>query len=374
MPIASALYDYSGDSNISETLRQGATFKVVDSATTIRSGETTYAYQLSSGDWVMAYNTSVVGEYEQPALTGITVTPQEDGELLTFEGVGAPAVYDERVLNTLTVKLYDVDSSTFNGDAVVGELVEGVGTQIDENGVTVLTFDLSGDNIVWGHTVEYNDGKLTIFLQRAPQQNTTLGKPLDGFVIMVDAGHGGEDTGAPGMASGQGGPTEKELNLNLANVLKIRLEQLGAQVIMTRTDDATLSLQERLLANVSARPHFFISVHYNSLALTSNGGEAQGVECYYFEQDSAAFAQALVDNVAEYTGRENRGAKDGYFYVTRATGAQSVLFEYGFVINPTEYETLYTQKGVYDAAYGTAQGFIQAVEGFYKEFGGLPQV
>ncbi len=366
VPIASALYDVSSDANISETLRQDAVFEVFDNVLTTRSGSTTYAYQIASGDWVMAYNTEPVSQ-DSNICTGLIVEPHNRGERIVFDGLGAPAVFDERLGNRLILTFYDVDfSATMAGINSLVEsslYIDNITIELEEN-ITVVTIDFSSQFPVWGHYIEYIDGNLNLDLIAAPAQPEGL--PLEGFVIMVDAGHGDTDTGAPGIASGISGPAEKDLNLNLAKVLEDRLTQLGAEVIMTRTDDTYLTLQERLTLSVTEKPHFFISIHHNSINLISDGNTAEGVEGYYFEENSQLFAEAVNNNVALYTGRVSRGDIESYYYVTRSTGAQSVLYEYGFVINPVEYDNLYSQQGVYSAAYGTAEGFIIAVQEFYK--------
>ncbi len=365
-PIASALSDPSSDSNISETLRQGAVFAVVDNELTTRSGKTTYAYQLASGDWVMAYNTKATGPTSL-VCEGLTTEPYDGGEIISFTGLGAPPVYDERLGNQLIFTMYDVDFtaaiSTLEAFKASSTLIEDAVIETADNSTT-LTLTLSSGNPVWGHYVEYTSGVLTIDLVAAPSQPTGL--PLEGFTVMVDAGHGDQDTGAPGIAGGISGPTEKELNLNLSKLIEQRLTQLGAEVIMTRTDDTYLTLQERLTLSVTEKPHFFLSVHHNSIALTSDGNNAAGVEGYYFEETSKIFSESLTENIAGYTERSARGDFYNYFYVTRSTGAQSVLYEYGFVINPVEYDDLYSESGVLSAAYGTAEGFCRAVEEFYR--------
>ncbi len=366
VPIASALYDVSSDGNISETLRQGAVIEVTDNVLATRSGKTTYAYQISSGDWILAYNTEPVNGDSNVA-TGLTLIAHERGERIVFESLGAPAVYDERLGNRLILTLYDVDFSTLTSGL---ENIKSSSVHIDdiaiqsEGSKTTVTIDFSSLNPVWGHYVEYIDGTLNLDMIAAPTQPEIL--PLEGFVIMIDAGHGDSDTGAPGIASGISGPAEKDLNLNLAKVLNDRLTQLGAEVIMTRTDDTYLTLQERLTLSVTVKPHFFISIHHNSINLVSDGNTAAGVEGYYFEETSQPFAEAVNNNVSLFTGRVSRGDIDSYYYVTRSTGAQSLLYEYGFVINPVEYDDLYSQEGVYSSVYGTAEGFIVAVEEFYK--------
>ncbi len=366
VPIASALESRHDDGSYNETFVTGAVFKVVDSQTTTRSGKTTYAYQLSSGDWVLAYNTERVYDYIEPSITALEVIAEEDGERVTFVGAGNAAVYDERIDDILNVTIFDSSVPNITAITAQSEHISDVVVTDNGNGSYTFMLLLSQENPVWGHTVEYTETGLSIFLQEAPPQSGTPGLPLDGFVVMLDSGHGADDIGAPGVAFGYGGPPEAELNLNLATIIKERLEQLGAEVLMTRTDDSPLTLQERLLLQRDNKPHFFISVHHNSIAITGDGNSAEGIECYYFEPFSEDFATALVENVGEYSGKKVRGAFDSYYYVTRTTGAKSVLFEYGFVLNPAEYESLYSEEYVYAAAYGTAEAIVETKEQFYK--------
>ncbi len=366
-PIASALFDPASDGNISETFREGARFMVVDSMTVVRGTQTTYAYQLNSGDWVMTRNTTPVEGDQSVICTGLTLTPSEGGEYLNLDGMNGMVAYDERQGNLLTVTFHGVNFSAAQGVAAqiaeTSSFIDTFEIEIDGN-ITTLSFGLSSEMPVWGHYIEYKDGGMGIEFIAAPPEPTDA--PLEGFTVLVDAGHGGEDSGALGVGSGVGVPTEAQLNLTQALSLKIWLEQLGAEVIMSRTDDVTVSLQERLEQSFNEKPHFFLSVHHNSVAETSDGNNSKGVEGYYFEEASQPFAAALTDRVAQYTEREHRGDQYNYFYVTRSTGAMSVLFEYGFVRNPEEYEGLYTEQGILSSTYGTAQGIIDTVEDFYN--------
>lgn len=88
--ITSLLYDPSGDGNISETARRGAIAQVAACAETVRNGKTTWAYQLTSGDWVLAYNVQEV-EGGTASFTGAQAVCSGRDELLQFSGSGTPA-------------------------------------------------------------------------------------------------------------------------------------------------------------------------------------------------------------------------------------------------------------------------------------------
>ncbi|MCX7766786.1 MAG: N-acetylmuramoyl-L-alanine amidase, partial [Candidatus Sumerlaeia bacterium] len=86
--------------------------------------------------------------------------------------------------------------------------------------------------------------------------------PLKGKRICIDPGHGGEESGAVGV----GGLRESDVNLRVALLLKEMLEKAGATVLMTRTDDRTVSITERWKFNRANNTDLFVSIHHNANA------------------------------------------------------------------------------------------------------------
>ena len=84
--------------------------------------------------------------------------------------------------------------------------------------------------------------------------------------VVIDAGHGGHDSGT----IGPGGYTEKELVLDVANRLKALIEnELGAEVVMTRSDDSFVPLESRTAIANQQQADLFISIHANSSRVRS---------------------------------------------------------------------------------------------------------
>jgi N-acetylmuramoyl-L-alanine amidase len=111
--------------------------------------------------------------------------------------------------------------------------------------------------------------------------------------VVIDAGHGGHDTGTVG----QRGYTEKELVLDVAQRLKQLIEtELGAEVVMTRTDDNFVPLDERTLIANQQQADLFISIHANSSRVRS----VRGVETYFlnFTSSREALETASRENAA----------------------------------------------------------------------------
>ncbi|HEY1098248.1 MAG TPA: N-acetylmuramoyl-L-alanine amidase [Myxococcota bacterium] len=116
--------------------------------------------------------------------------------------------------------------------------------------------------------------------------------------VVIDAGHGGHDTGAIGPS----GLREKDVTLALAKLVKDKLavELPDVEVIMTRDDDRTLALQDRTNTANSAAADLFISIHCNASPLK----RVRGVETYYLNITHDRYAMRLA-------ARENAELGDG---------------------------------------------------------------
>jgi N-acetylmuramoyl-L-alanine amidase len=194
--------------------------------------------------------------------------------------------------------------------------------------------------------------------------------------IVIDAGHGGHDSGT----LGPGGLEEKDVVLDVALRLgKLLKQRLGAEVIYTRSDDTFIPLETRTAIANQAQADLFISVHGNS----SPDSSARGVEVYYLNFTSSADALevaarenavsnesihqlsdlvkkiALQDKISEsrefaedvdqslYAGLEegnaglkDRGVKKAPFVVLIGANMPSILAEISFVTNPNDAQEL----------------------------------
>ena len=333
--IASLLSDPSNDGNISETVRQGAIARVTNCVETTRKGKTTWAYQLASGDFILAYNVTALAEAPRASFSAAAAETALSGETLRFVGSGTPLTYTNAVENTLVLHFYDTD---FAADFAVQNsgMVKSATVTAQENYTEVV---LGFDAPLWGHSVEYENGSVVVTLKKTPQKSAVFGKPLTGVTVLLDAGHGADDNGAMG-AAGPDAPQEKDVNLAVTLAAKYRLEQLGATVATICTDDTFLTLADRNKQITTTQPDFFISVHHNSIERNRDANETKGTEAYYFYPAGKALAQNLVETFAAQLGRQNRGAMWGYYYVTRSTVCPSVLLEIGYMPNPAEYEQI----------------------------------
>ncbi len=223
-----------------------------------------------------------------------------------------------------------------------------------ESGNYALRLWLKQEGMFYGWIAQYNEDNQLEFYFLNPYQATesvnSYGYSLEGAVIVVDAGHGGGDVGAVGSSSQY---TEAVLNLMLAKKIQRELENLGATVIMTRTDNTTVSLDERTKQTDEVMPDLFISVHRNASTSTS----ARGYENYYF----SPFSKALADSVYERVKGDftvDRGVQFYPFYVTRVSCCPSILTENGFVTNSEDLEMIKADSHNEALAKHTVEGIV----------------
>jgi len=217
--------------------------------------------------------------------------------------------------------------------------------------------------------------------------------------IVIDAGHGGHDTGT----IGPNGLLEKDVVLDVAKRLGRLLEaRLGAEVIYTRQDDTFIPLETRTAIANRERADLFISIHANS----SHDSDARGVETYYLNFTSSPEAlevaarenavseksihelQDLVKKIAlkekieesrEFAGDvqeslygglslnnagiRNRGIKKAPFIVLIGANMPSILAEISFVSNPADARKLETSEHRQRIAESLYRGVSKYVNG-----------
>ncbi len=217
--------------------------------------------------------------------------------------------------------------------------------------------------------------------------------------IVVDAGHGGHDTGTVGP----NGLMEKDLVLDVALKLgKLLEDRLGAEVVYTRDDDTFIPLETRTAIANKEQADLFISIHANS----SSDSSARGVETYYLNFTSSHDAlevasrenavseksihelQDLVKKIAlkekidesrefaadvnrslyaglsaKSPGIHNRGVKKAPFIVLIGANMPSILAEISFVSNPADEKKLKTNEYRQRVAESLYKGINKYVSG-----------
>jgi len=156
---------------------------------------------------------------------------------------------------------------------------------------------------------------------------------LQGKKIVIDPGHGGIDDGATSVSKKV---KEKEMNLAVAKKLETMLKAKGATVIMTRTGDTTVSLDNRVRVAIQAQADAFISIHHN----TYPSPKMDGTMTFYYHARDIRLAQTVQSALIRTTGLTDRNARYGNLYVLRENKVPAILVELGFISNPQEEQKL----------------------------------
>lgn len=328
-------------------LTQNTTFRIV--------GERGNYYKLPDGTYVPKSAVKVYS-YKMPSNKVNQAKMEYNKSTHTVEttfSMKMDALYDVQV-NGDEVKfvLYD---TTSGGKVSVPDnpLVSSVSRKTDGNGRAIYTYQLTDEDKLCGFDVFTKNGTMTFVLKYAPvlkQQGS-----LEGAVILLDAGHGGSDSGTVG-AMGAFGPTEKDVNLDLTLRVKRALEEMGAKVITVREKDTYYTLNERVALIRETKPDLSISIHGNAMGITSDYSLSSGFLTFYSYnniQDAAGVINSSVNETMDYAKRTIRKAN---LSLTRLTACPAVLLETAFLTHPEDYEYLLKSSNREKLAEAIAKG------------------
>ena len=218
-------------------------------------------------------------------------------------------------------------------------------------------------------------------------------------VVLIDPGHGGEESGAVGHLDAKRTRKvfEKDLSLRLSIKIKEELSKTTT-AYLTRSLDRAVNLQERADLADLVKADLFLSVHFNS----STNAKSHGFELYYLDNNSNVAAnkversenlnlkgeelivnQILVDLVVQQTVHhskelarlvhekiqpvikqskiDDRGIKPGLFYVLALSKRPGLLVEVGFVSNPGELQKMNEDKFMKNLAKAIAAGVMDFI-------------
>jgi N-acetylmuramoyl-L-alanine amidase len=184
----------------------------------------------------------------------------------------------------------------------------------------------------WGYQVYYNGSRLTVKVKRQPQK-----LKLSKLLIAVDAGHGGDNSGATGVKTGI---LEKNYTLMIAKQLQAELLKNDAAVFMTRDKDTALSMEERVLAVRQASPNLLISIHLNS----SGRDSIKGVSTYYRYIGFRPLSQAILKNMLQLKLAEFGNIGGFNFSLSGPTEYPNCLVEVAFLSNKDDEQRILDPK------------------------------
>ena len=177
-------------------------------------------------------------------------------------------------------------------------------------------------------------------------------------VVVLDAGHGGHDSGAIGY-----GLKEKSVALDIVKGIKLGLEKYGnIKVILTRTNDTYLTLEQRVQIEKKVKANMFVSVHLNA-------GGGTGFESYVDDRlsnDSSTVKRQRIlhDAIMKELhtidkNLSNRGTKKANLYVVRNTNSDAVLTENLFIDTKKDTDLLKQHKTIQAIINGHVKGIVK---------------
>ena len=228
-------------------------------------------------------------------------------------------------------------------------------------------------------------------------------------LIVIDAGHGGHDTGAV-----CDGSREKDVVLAITKKLYKEFRSEGYRVHLTRSSDKFLKLGQRTRIADHKDAKVFISIHANAIGDKSRFSQVEGVETYFLQKTRDARSQriaarenasvlkgtdklsqdVIIDAVlngpkivqshklaidvqhnmmknlnSEYKGVKDGGVRPAPFYILVGASRPSILVEVGYITNPKERQRLFTSDYQDEIAEGIVEGVNRYLDNRKKEIG-----
>jgi len=183
--------------------------------------------------------------------------------------------------------------------------------------------------------------------------------------IIIDPGHGGKDPGKVGVT----GTLEKNINLQIALILKSLLEAQDINVIMTRDEDKELTtntdnrkisdMKERITLIQESNAVLVISIHQNSFSTP----DVHGAQCFYrtASKEGKELATCIQKQVIASTNQTKiRPIKENNdYYLLKHSPLPTVIVECGFLSNPEEEQLLLTEEYQHKISWAIHLGILQ---------------
>ncbi len=224
--------------------------------------------------------------------------------------------------------------------------------QVNPNQVQ-YTFNLK-KNQQWGYKLRY-EGTSLVLTMRHPPIIKGGRKPLSGVKVLLDPGHGGNESGAPGPD----GTLEKDVNLVISRLMRDNLIKLGATVVMTRDSDVDLSLVDRQKIIDTEEPTIALSIHHNSLPDDGDAENIKGFGSFWYNTQAHDLALFLHNYVVKSMKRPSYGVFWNNLALTRPASTPSVLLELGFMSNPNEIQLIVDPQDQKKMARALTDGIVE---------------
>ena len=200
-------------------------------------------------------------------------------------------------------------------------------------------------------TIQVPQPSTNVLTRPIPRRSVPRSKPL----VVIDAGHGGQDPGTIGI----GGLREKDLVLPISLDVVAGLKKQGVEVRMTRDRDYFVTLKGRTDFANNVQADLFVSIHANAINLSRP--DVNGLETYYYN-DGRRLAEVIHWSILNSVNIKNRGIRRARFYVLRHSIMPAVLVEVGFVTGAEDAPRLKNPTHRSQMADAIVRGIIQYIK------------
>ncbi len=183
----------------------------------------------------------------------------------------------------------------------------------------------------------------------------------DRFYIVIDPGHGGPDSGAVGI----NGLKETDVVLDISRTVARYLGDKGVKVLMTRSSEIDVGLNERVLIANRSNADAFVSIHAN--ATRGFRRDVSGIESYFY---TGFYGEKLASKIQNELlqvspGSPDRGVRQSRFFVIRKTNMPAALIEVGFVTGRFDAKFLAKSSHRKKVAFAIAKGILNYLKETY---------
>ena len=287
--------------------------------------------------WIQSRFVDILSSGTPPphALAGsIGTAGSPAGDVLTLQ-LGKKLPYLTRQLINPNRIVVDIFGATSNTTWVTQHLSAGGIKNISWQQVSTDLYRLEIElthPVHWGHRIEYTDGGNMHIIIRRPPVIDDAERILRGRTIAVDAGHGGNNRGAFGAT----GAMEKDITLAISQLIEEKLTGLGAYVVMTRTGDYDVTMQNRVDTIFSHNPDLIVSIHANSIGYATDPERVRGTSTYYKHIGYKPFADVIYRHLLDLGFAEFGVIGSFNFLLNDLIEIPNVLVETAFISNPEE--------------------------------------
>ena len=373
--------------------------------------EVTFNYVVTQDDGI---NQSVIMSFgdETTVIESAVLTYRDGGEVKTAESDtvaenfavfllpiaqdGVERVWESAVVRitgieyTVSLQDYEGMTQTEVSEETASEVLQDTEESLDEETANLVedsVISTKGDGITGEEIADSIEKSIELVPDAdvAAQISTfsmeSVGRAVQKYVIVLDPGHGGTDSGAENQ-NGISSESESKLTLKIANYVKKELEKSSQFVVyMTRTDDSYVGLSERVNYAASKNADILVSLHLNSAdSKTANGAEILVPRTGRYNSKIAENAGQLAQDILKKLvslGLYNRGLvyrdsasgtkyPDGstadYYAIVRQglqAGIPSIIVEHAFISSTVDAKFLDSEADLQKIGRADAEGIAQ---------------